>query len=321
MPGRSASFPHDDPVDNLCHTLAGAACGEAGLKRRTRFATATLMIAGNLPDIDVLVFATDLPSVAFRRGWTHGAIAQALLPVGLTLVLMAAARLRPAGRDGPPFRAGWVLLLAYVGVLSHVALDLLNPYGLRLLAPFDWRWLYGDVLFIVDPWLWVILGAGIWLARRGGPAPARHALALALVYVLSMTANARAARTLVAEEWRRTRGGDPTGLMVGPVPVSPFRRQIVVDNGRGYETGTFEWLPTRIRFDPTFVAKHDADPRVARARTAPAIRGFLVWARFPFWTFEPVPGGTRVSVGDMRFVGRGSPFVQSVVVAEERGRE
>jgi hypothetical protein len=55
---------------------------------------------------------------------------------------------------------------------------------------------------------------------------------------------------------------------------------------------------------------------VARAREAPHIRGFLVWARFPFWTFEPVPGGTRVSVGDMRFVGRGSPFVQDVVVPE-----
>jgi hypothetical protein len=32
-------------MDNLCHTLVGAALGEAGLKRRTRFASATLMIA------------------------------------------------------------------------------------------------------------------------------------------------------------------------------------------------------------------------------------------------------------------------------------
>jgi hypothetical protein len=41
-------------MDNLCHTLVGAALGEAGFKRRTRFASATLMIASNLPDIDVL---------------------------------------------------------------------------------------------------------------------------------------------------------------------------------------------------------------------------------------------------------------------------
>ena len=55
-------------MDNLCHTLVGAALGEAGLKRQTRFGNATLMIASNLPDIDVLVFATSTPSVAFRRG-------------------------------------------------------------------------------------------------------------------------------------------------------------------------------------------------------------------------------------------------------------
>ena len=55
-------------MDNVCHTLVGAAFGEAGLKRRTRFGGATLMIAANLPDLDVLVFTTDVPSVAFRRG-------------------------------------------------------------------------------------------------------------------------------------------------------------------------------------------------------------------------------------------------------------
>ena len=62
-------------MDNLCHTLVGAALAEAGLKRRTRYGSATLMIASNLPDIDVLVFATSTPSVAFRRGWTHGILA------------------------------------------------------------------------------------------------------------------------------------------------------------------------------------------------------------------------------------------------------
>ncbi|MBI3047333.1 MAG: metal-dependent hydrolase [Acidobacteria bacterium] len=210
-----------------------------------------------------------------------------------------------------------MLLLAYVGVLSHVALDLLNPYGIRLFAPLDWRWLYGDTLFIIDPWLWVIFGGGIWLARRRAvPAPALAALTLAAVYVFSMWMNARFARAIVLDEWRRTRGGEPLNLMVGPVPVTPFRRQVVVDNGVAYETGTFTWFPAQISFDPAVVPKNDTDPRVARARAAPHIRGFLVWARFPFWTFEAVPDGTRVSVGDMRFVGRGSPFIQSVVIPE-----
>ena len=57
---------------------------------------------------------------------------------------------------GPPFRR--LLVLAYVGVISHPALDWLNVYGIRLLMPFSPRWFYGDALFIVDPWVWPWMG-------------------------------------------------------------------------------------------------------------------------------------------------------------------
>ena len=67
-------------MDNLCHTLAGAALGEAGLKHKTALGVATLIIASNLPDIDVAVFATDTLAMSFRRGWTHGVLSMAVLP-------------------------------------------------------------------------------------------------------------------------------------------------------------------------------------------------------------------------------------------------
>jgi len=73
-----------------------------------------------------------------------------------------------------------------------------------------------------------------------------------------------------------------------------------------------------VRFDPTDVPKNDADSRVAIVRTAPNIRAFLVWSRFPFWTLEPWDRGTRVTVGDMRFVGgpglAARNFTQSAIV-------
>ncbi|MBI4887004.1 MAG: metal-dependent hydrolase [Acidobacteria bacterium] len=301
-------------MDNLCHTLVGAALGEAGLKHRTRFGGVTLMLAANLPDIDVLVFATSTPSVAFRRGWTHGVLAQAVLPLALAAAMMAVARLRPA-RGGTPVRVRGLLLLSYLGVLSHVALDLLNSYGVRLLAPFDWRWFYGDALFIIDPWLWLLLGAGLWMSRRSGsPVPPRHALAAVTAYIMAMVVNAHLAGNMVLERWRVERGGPPAGLMVGPLPITPFEREIIVDAGIHYERGTVGWLPRHVTLDPAVVPKSGADPRVVQASDAPNIRAFLVWSRFPFWTFEPVPGGTRVTVGDMRFAGRGSPFVQSTIV-------
>lgn len=272
------------------------------------------MIAANLPDVDVLVFASDLPAVAFRRGWTHGILAQTLLPIALTAAMIGVARVFPSRADDQPVRTRGLLLLSYVGVLSHVALDLLNNYGVRLLMPFSNRWFYGDAVFIVDPWLWLILGVGIWLARgRGITIAAQHALTLAVVYIAAMCMNARIARNVVLDEWRATRGGDPVSLMAGPVPVTPFRRQVIVDGGLDYETGTLDIVSRRLTFDAV-ILKNDTDSRVSRAREAPHIRAFLVWSRFPVWTIEETSDGTRVSVTDLRFAGRGAPFVQSVVI-------
>jgi hypothetical protein len=41
-------------MENLTHTFVGAALAECGLKRVTPLATTTLLIAANLPDIDVV---------------------------------------------------------------------------------------------------------------------------------------------------------------------------------------------------------------------------------------------------------------------------
>lgn len=303
-------------MDNVCHTLVGAAIGRAGLSQRTRFGGAALMVAANLPDLDVLVFATDIPSVAFRRGWTHGTLAQICLPVLLTGIFCLIDRMRPDRSGTGSVRVSAMLLLSSVGVISHVALDWLNNYGVRLLMPFDNRWFYGDTLFIIDPWLWLTLGLGVWLTRRrtDDPSPARRALLIATAYIVVMCISAQMARSIVSEAWRAEHGSAPLSYMVGPVPVTPLRREVIVDAGTHYTRGTFTWFPMQVTFDSSGTPKHDDDPAVVQAKEAPGFQGFLVWSRFPFWTVERTASGTHVAVGDMRFVGRGQPFVQSMTV-------
>ena len=153
-------------MEPLAHTLAGACMAESGLKRLSPLASSTLIIAANIPDVDGACYlhGADL-AFAFRRGWTHGVLAVALLPVALTAVMVAIDRL--LSRRNPerrPARPRALLGLAALGVLSHPFLDWLNNYGVRLLMPFSDRWFYGDTLFIVDPWLWLILGGAVMLA-------------------------------------------------------------------------------------------------------------------------------------------------------------
>ncbi len=155
-------------MDPVAHTLVGASLAEAGLKAKTRLATPILLIGANLPDIDAVagILGRDA-SLMHRRGWTHGVLAMVVLPLLLTAGMALWARRRPA-RDEPAFDPRWALGLACIGVWSHPLLDWLNTYGVRLLMPFDGRWFYGDGVFIVDPWIWLLAAAAVVLARSGG---------------------------------------------------------------------------------------------------------------------------------------------------------
>ncbi|MCC5906657.1 MAG: metal-dependent hydrolase [Balneolaceae bacterium] len=160
-------------MDPLAHTLFGATMAEAGLKRKTALATATLIIGANIPDVDglAMLISSDY-GLWFRRGWTHGILALMIWPFLLTGMMIGVDRLiqkrmqrRNRTRQGPPMRPLMLLGIAFLGVWSHPLLDWLNTYGIRLLMPFNDTWFYGDTLFIVDPWFWLLAGAGVVLAR------------------------------------------------------------------------------------------------------------------------------------------------------------
>ena len=215
--------------------------------------------------------------MAIVARWSRLRKAPARTSVDLSDVASAAEGDDTVPEDQPPLSLRWLLALSFIGIYSHVFLDYLNNYGVRLLAPIDWRWFYGDAVFIIDLWLWVALGAGVWLARRRQrPVPARGALVFAAGYVIVMLLSARAARDHVIQVWREARGAEPRSLMVGPMPVTPFQRQIIVDGGDHYETGTFSWRSAAVTFSPDTVPKNheaargDTGPR--RARCAPVSR-------------------------------------------------
>ena len=302
-------------MDNLCHALAGAALGEAGLKRTTRFGMATLMIASNLPDIDVAVFATDTLAMSFRRGWTHGLPAQLALPPVFAAFMFVLARRRQRnaashGSEGPPADLRALLLLSYIGVVSHVFMDWLNTYGVRLLKPFSDRWFYGDALYIIDPWLYAVFALAILLPRvaarrgRGHPMrPARVGLIVAGAYIVGMLASNWWARAEVRSGLQRA-GRTDARFMVTPVFANPFRREVIVDVGDRYEKG-FLWFDPLPHFRPAGygVDKNMTDPAVVQAMATRRIQGFLMWSRFPFFVVQRTATRTVVIVNDYRYSG------------------
>ncbi len=155
-------------MDPLAHTLVGATLAETRLRNGTAaLAGPAGVLAANAPDIDAItMFISRDLSLGFRRGWTHGVLAMVVLPLVLTAGLLLLDRVvaRWRGR-APAARAGPLLRLTSVAVLSHPALDWLNTYGVRFLMPFDDTWFYGDALFIIDPWVWLLAGLTVVLAH------------------------------------------------------------------------------------------------------------------------------------------------------------
>ena len=286
-------------MDNLTHSLVGALIGQCGLKRKTGLAMPALIIGANLPDVDAACFfwLDGLEHLAFRRGITHGPPAWVLLPLVLAGALYGWDKwqerrgTRPEGRLPVTFR--WLYLLALIGCLTHPALDWMNVYGIRLLAPFSQQWFYGDVLFIIDLWLWALLIFGVWFSRRREKAagewrkPARVALAVMLGYI-----GLNAGMTAYAEEMAANDAPYHRINIASPVAVAFWRREIITGNGDG------RWLVDGQAvgdFDLT-----DADkPHIAAA--VPHAAPLLFWSRTPL---VQVTDDGRYMLTDARYLGR-----------------
>lgn len=283
-------------MDNITHTLVGAALAEAGLKRRTALASATLMIGANFPDIDVIAVPIGM-GIEWRRGITHGFLALAILPFALAWLIQLydrRVRLR-RNPDAAPADFRQLLLLSAIAILTHPTLDFMNSYGMRWLMPFLNKWFYADGLFIVDPWLLIALIIGVYWSRRAKwERPARGALAFLLLYTVINLGITELGRQAAHERYPGSR------VMVAPEPLPPWGRQVVVEQDDVYRFGG--WTPGRgLRMSPTSIRKNDELPAVAAARRDPAVRGFVGWARFPFYRVGRDSAGILVRMGDARY--------------------
>ena len=311
-------------MDPLCHTLVGAALGEAGLKRSTPLAMPALVIGANLPDVDVAAHAWGrLAALEFRRGWTHGILALAVLPlvlVGLLLLWDRLVRRRQRSPEGAADPRA-LMLLAYAAVLTHPFLDYLNTYGMRWLMPFRDEWYYGDALFIIDPWIWGALGIGVYLTRRLSrhkaaqiaARPTRIALGLVVGYILLMGVSAVSSRRLVGGFLAEGPQVSVNRLMVAPIPGNPLSRDVLLSSNGQYHRARFRWLP-RPRMErqveqarwwvgspATTVSTGESHPAAVAAAGTREGRTFLHWSRFPYFRIQEIDGGYRVRIVDARY--------------------
>lgn len=335
-------------MDNVTHSLVGWALAETGLKRRTRFGTAACILAANMPDIDVFFGWAPWPPLAMHRGFTHGLVGGVLLmPPVLAVLLWLLGRWRErrgrAEAGGPPLRLGWLVLLCYLGALTHPLLDLQNTYAVQLLSPASTRWFHTDGLFIISPYLLAMLGAGIAIARRRSRAgqPGGTAAVLALAGVAGFIAvNVGISSLAWRAPSRSAPYAHPDRVFAAPGVAAFWRRDVVWREKGRIAFGRYDPLrnATGLVDHRAGMADNMDDPLVRRAaRLSPAAAKFLAWSQLPFARIEPMRCTARVTFGDARFLeagrvgaftvpvdlpvnGRGCPLQAEASAAARAGR-
>lgn len=179
-------------MDNLAHTLVGAALGRAVAGRWVPGAALVGAVASNAPDWAELLITprawaprSGVAYLLHHRGVTHSLLGAAVEIVGLSVLVGLVLRWWARRRGGGP--PAWSRIAACVAatVVSHVYLDWQGSYGLRPFLPWSARWYYADWVAIVDPLFWVVpLVALAWGARRHWRPALVCVLALAGVAVL-----------------------------------------------------------------------------------------------------------------------------------------
>ncbi len=327
-------------MEPVTHLLTGACLARSGFNRTTAYATLTMVLAAEAPDIDLL-WGLRGPVAEFQhhRGITHtflGAPVMALLVTGAVWLWHrwkmrgidkqaqeSAPRPLDRGQHVPPVRWGWIWFLAFIADLSHLLLDWTNNYGIRPLFPFDPHWYAGNIFFIFEP----VFFAGLLIAllmptilglvdrEIGARRPMFRGrgwaiFALTLGFSLGCWRWAEHDRALHLLAQQNYQNEPVLKMTVSPYPGDAFQWFGVVETKDFYQTAI---LNTRTdsfssQAPDDLYYKQPQTPELLAAKRSWLGRVFLDWSKYPYvtqaGTFDTLQNGSHYSqirFEDLRF--------------------
>ena len=305
--------------------------GRAGLNRKTALATATLTLAAEAADLDVL---SSVHGGAFslnhHRGFTHSFLGVPLVAALVVAFIYGIWRLRGRKTRDPNLPPRWGLLFAYACLagLSHVLLDYTNSYGIRPFWPFSERWISWDIVYIVEPVLLVVLILGLTVPalfslinqeigarRKDNSPPGRVAASIALLAVFACWGlrDYEHRRAVAALEARNYKGANAIRISAYSYPVNPFKWYGVAETPTFFAQMDVDSLAPDVDPEGKMQIRYKPEETAVTLAAKRTYLGgvYLSWAQYPITETEELSDGRAAYVvrfRDLRYMypGRGA---------------
>ncbi|MEO6392427.1 MAG: metal-dependent hydrolase [Pyrinomonadaceae bacterium] len=159
-------------MDNLTHSLVGVLVAKTGLERLSPYAIAAAVVSANAPDLDLIATVGGRWSyLEHHRGITHSIVGVAVISLLVTLCFWLLDRLLAKRlQQAPRVKVAGLTVVCLIATATHPILDWTNNYGIRPFLPWSDQWYYGDLVFVFDPWLWLLLGGAAFVVTANSRA-------------------------------------------------------------------------------------------------------------------------------------------------------
>ena len=299
-------------MDTITHALFGAVCAAAVTRpssppaKELHLRMAVTGVAAAFPDIDYLGFWID--PLLFLADWHRSATHSLLLMPLWAALLGSCFMLWPRARK----QGIAIFVLCCLGILSHIPLDLLTVFGIRILYPLSDTSYSLGITFFIDGYISAILAATlIYFLWRPSQQVALNGLLLLSLYLGS--------HWLLKTEAQRIAAGAFIGssdLHVLPQPFSPFYWQLIHRSGDDYQVAYLsllsedEALITAYRGARTLDwqqrqllgPQDELKPLAGEAWADPQFQKFRAFARFPvLYRVDREHGESCVWFTDLRY--------------------
>jgi len=208
---------------------------KTGNSRRNKDTLIIAAIAGAFPDIDYLSFwINPLTFIAeWHRSITHSLFMAPIWGIFLTgIILVVVPRLHGSAK--------LVLFYSFLGIVSHIFLDILTVYGTEIYYPFSDRLVSLATTFVIDPYLTIIISITLLISlNKRSRSVAITGIALILVYVTFQWQLKQDAMQIAVNHGANhiETNSDTFAL---PQPFSPFHWRVIVTSKNEYSTALLD---------------------------------------------------------------------------------